>query len=73
LTVVLLPRHGREIALKSFRAGRRAAFRVRVRVPRSVSAGAAMLGVRGRELDKRLECPRNADCAYFGARVVITR
>jgi hypothetical protein len=32
-----------------------------------------MLGVRGRELDKRLECPRNADCAYFGARIVITR
>lgn len=68
-----LPDYGHERKLMSLSVGVRGAFRVPVRLPSSVLPGSAQLGVRGPELDQRLQCPANADCGYFGAGIVIKR
>ena len=53
--------------------GVRGAFRVVVSIPSGVFVGSVQLGVRGPELDRRLRCPANASCRYFGAGIAITR
>lgn len=68
-----LPDYGHERRLASFRVGTRGAFSVVIRLPSSTPRGSAQLGVRGSELDRRLRCPSNASCRFFGAGIVITR
>lgn len=61
--------YARSITLGSVRVGRRGAFRATVHIPRSIPSGSALLVVRGRELNRRVACPPNASCKYYGVGV----